>query len=177
MEDSLPDSSIHEISQTRILEWVTTSFSRGSSQSRDQTHASCIGRWVLYCWATREFILPCYHSIVFYMYGFLWLLFSYKQRWVVYIGYSIFVLSSDRLKTAHTDRASPCSTSKCFIFNKRHYSITVHMLAQRKYTLIYVVDFSNLSFYNSLHIWFLHLSKNVTFGMTLILRLLKCLFP
>ena len=48
---SLPDSSVHVILQARILEWVATSFSRGSSQPRDGTHIyciSCIGRWVLY---------------------------------------------------------------------------------------------------------------------------------
>ena len=33
---SLPGSSIHEISQAGILEWVAISFSRGSSQTRDQ---------------------------------------------------------------------------------------------------------------------------------------------
>ena len=32
---SLPDSSVHEILQARILEWVATSFSRGSSLPRD----------------------------------------------------------------------------------------------------------------------------------------------
>ena len=31
-------SSVHGISQTRILEWGAFSFSRGSSQTRDQTH-------------------------------------------------------------------------------------------------------------------------------------------
>ena len=30
------------------------SFSRGSSQSRDQTHVSCFGRWILYQWVTWE---------------------------------------------------------------------------------------------------------------------------
>ena len=34
---SPPDSSIHGIFQARILEWVAISFSRGSSQPRDQT--------------------------------------------------------------------------------------------------------------------------------------------
>ena len=41
------DCSVHGILQARILEWVATSFSRGSSWPRDQTHiscASCIGR-------------------------------------------------------------------------------------------------------------------------------------
>ena len=37
---SLPGSSVHAISQTRILEWVATSFSKGSSQSRDQNRVS-----------------------------------------------------------------------------------------------------------------------------------------
>ena len=39
---SLPGSSIHEILQARILEWVAIPFSRGSSQPRDQTQVSCI---------------------------------------------------------------------------------------------------------------------------------------
>ena len=45
---SLPGSSVHGISQARILEWVAISFSRRTSQPRDQTHVSCIGRWFLY---------------------------------------------------------------------------------------------------------------------------------
>ena len=44
-------SSVHEILQARILEWVAMPFPRGSSRPRDRTHASylsCIGRQVLY---------------------------------------------------------------------------------------------------------------------------------
>ena len=51
----LPGSSVHGILQARILEWMVISSSRGSSQHRDQTHVSCvfcIGRWILYHWAT-----------------------------------------------------------------------------------------------------------------------------
>ena len=40
---SLPGSSVHGISQAKILEWVLISFSRGSSQTRDQTWVSCLG--------------------------------------------------------------------------------------------------------------------------------------
>ena len=50
-------SSVHGISQARILVWVAISFSRGSSQPRDWTQVSCvscIGRRILYHWATRE---------------------------------------------------------------------------------------------------------------------------
>ena len=38
MDCSPPGSSIHGISQARILEWVAVAFTRGSSWSRDQTH-------------------------------------------------------------------------------------------------------------------------------------------
>ena len=41
MDCSPPGSSVHEIFQARILEWVAISFSRGSSQPRDQTRVSC----------------------------------------------------------------------------------------------------------------------------------------
>ena len=57
MDYSLASSSVHEILQARILEWVAISFFKGSSPLRDQTcvsYVSCIGRWVLYHWATRE---------------------------------------------------------------------------------------------------------------------------
>ena len=37
-----PGSSLHGTSQARILEWITISFSRGSSPPRDQTHISCV---------------------------------------------------------------------------------------------------------------------------------------
>ena len=42
MGHSLPGSSVHWISQARIMEWVAISFSRGFSQPRDETHVSCI---------------------------------------------------------------------------------------------------------------------------------------
>ena len=49
-------SSVHGILQARMLEWVAISSSR-SSQPRNVTQASCvscIGRWILYRWATQE---------------------------------------------------------------------------------------------------------------------------
>ena len=42
MECSLPGSSVHGILQARILEWVAISFSRVSSQPRDQIQVSHI---------------------------------------------------------------------------------------------------------------------------------------
>ena len=48
MDCSPPCSSVHRISQARVLGWVAISFSRGYSWPRDQNHISCIGRWILY---------------------------------------------------------------------------------------------------------------------------------
>ena len=51
MDYSPPGSSVCEILQARILEWVARSFSKGSSQTRNQTHVSCVscvGRQILY---------------------------------------------------------------------------------------------------------------------------------
>ena len=42
MDCSLPRSSVHGVSQARILEWVALSYSGGSSQPRDQTPVSRI---------------------------------------------------------------------------------------------------------------------------------------
>ena len=44
---SLPGSSVHGISQVRILEEAAISPSRGSSWPRDQTHIYCIGKQIL----------------------------------------------------------------------------------------------------------------------------------
>ena len=54
MDCSQPASSIHEIFQARILEWVAMSFSRVSSQPRDQTQVSHIAGSLFTVWATRE---------------------------------------------------------------------------------------------------------------------------
>ena len=56
MDCSLPGSSVHGISQA--LEWVTMPSSRGSSQIRDWTSVSIIGRRILYHCATWE-AQPC----------------------------------------------------------------------------------------------------------------------
>ena len=48
MDCSLPGSSVHGIFQARILEWVAISFSRGSSQPRNQTQVSPHCRQTLY---------------------------------------------------------------------------------------------------------------------------------
>ena len=52
MDCSLPGSSIHGIFQATVLEWVAISFSRGSSQPRDQTQVFCIAGRHFTIWAT-----------------------------------------------------------------------------------------------------------------------------
>ena len=54
MDYSLPGSSVPEIFQARVLEWVAISFSRGSSWPRDRTWASRIAARRFTIWATRE---------------------------------------------------------------------------------------------------------------------------
>ena len=44
MNYSTPGSSVHGISQARILAWVAISSSRRSSQHRDRTFISCVAR-------------------------------------------------------------------------------------------------------------------------------------
>ena len=68
-------SSVHGISQARILEWIAISFSRGSCQPRDQSHISCISCTAggfLTDWATREANTPysnvnCSHHVIRYI--------------------------------------------------------------------------------------------------------------
>ena len=45
---NLLGSSVHGISQARILEWVAISYFRGPSLSRDQICISCTGGQILY---------------------------------------------------------------------------------------------------------------------------------
>ena len=56
MDYNPPGSSVHRISQARILEWVAISSSRGSSWPRNQTCVSCI-----FC-IDRQILLPLSHQ-------------------------------------------------------------------------------------------------------------------
>ena len=57
MDCSLAGSSIHAISQARVLEWIAISFSRVSSWPRDRTQVSYIAGRCFTLWATREALL------------------------------------------------------------------------------------------------------------------------
>ena len=54
MDCSPPGSSDHEIFQARILEWISISFSRGSSWPRDRTQVYRIAGRYFTVWATWE---------------------------------------------------------------------------------------------------------------------------
>ena len=76
MNCSPPGSTVYRISQARILKWVAIPFSRGSSWLRDWTHIPCIGRSILYHWATWEALNKHY-----------WLIFSLLYKFVLQTGY------------------------------------------------------------------------------------------
>ena len=96
MDCSLPGSSVHGVLQARILEWVAISFSRGSSQSRDQTQVSCIaGRhftlWTTFStyliWSMLYFKADNFYGLTYYFLNCKWWKFQ-----VVEIG-SICILN------------------------------------------------------------------------------------
>ena len=72
MDCSLPRSSIHAIFQARVLEWVAISFSRGSSQPRDQTWVSRTVGSRFTIWATRGNWAESTCSNYFLSLPFLW---------------------------------------------------------------------------------------------------------
>ena len=57
-----PGSSVHGISQARMLEQFAISYSRGSSLPRNWTCVSCIGRSILYYSAAWE--VPCWFCLL-----------------------------------------------------------------------------------------------------------------
>ena len=61
MDCYLPGSSVYGIFQARIREWVAISFSRGSSQPRDQTQVSCTAGRFFTDRTTREALITLDH--------------------------------------------------------------------------------------------------------------------
>ena len=59
MDCSLPESSVLEILQARILEWVAIPFSKGSSWPK----VSCIAGRFFTTWATREAQVLCWWGV------------------------------------------------------------------------------------------------------------------
>ena len=83
MDSSPPGSSVHEILQARIVEWVVISFSRVSSRPRTQTWVSCIAGRFFANWATRE--CPCLNSRIYFL-----IVFIYRMSYI-YIHICIYI--------------------------------------------------------------------------------------
>ena len=64
MDCSPPGSSIHEVFQARVLQWVAISFSRGSSRPRDRTQVSCLAGRCFIIWATSDLAMTNLDSIL-----------------------------------------------------------------------------------------------------------------
>ena len=77
-----PGSSIHGISQARILEWVAIFFSKGSSWPIDWIHISYTDRQVLYHWAIGEAygVADIFQVLSFRQFSYMWTSYLlYKQ--------------------------------------------------------------------------------------------------
>ena len=78
MDCSLPGSSVHEIFQARILEWVAISFSRGFSQLSHRTRVSRIVGRCFTLWATlltKSYVFSSSHVWVWEL--------DHKEGWVL----------------------------------------------------------------------------------------------
>ena len=66
MDCSLSGTSVHGIFQARVLEWIATALSKGSSRSKDRTRVSRIADRCFTVWATppplESLALPFVHS-------------------------------------------------------------------------------------------------------------------
>ena len=72
MDRSLPGSSVHEILQARILEWVTIPFSRGSSWPRDKTWFSSNEDRFFIIWATWKTHMCVCVCVCIYIYIYIY---------------------------------------------------------------------------------------------------------
>ena len=81
MDCSSPGSSVHEILQARILEWVAKPSFRGSSQARDWTHVSyisCIGRWIKPTWEAHY---NNYYTKILLLYSKIYIKYIFSRHW------------------------------------------------------------------------------------------------
>ena len=113
---SPPGSSVHAILQARILEWVAMPSSRGSSQPRDGTHVSCLGRRVLYHlvppgkpWREGEFWLgltlcPIENRPGISQWQFIWQEWQRPNFWLFYISSPLYSVLLYPTQTSYSTR-------------------------------------------------------------------------
>ena len=118
-----PSSSVHGIFQARVLEWIAISFSRGSSQPRDQTQVSRIVDRHFTVWATREvhsnnllfnlfFVLSLFICVIEGKVGHI-------VVWLHYIFHSYPQDSTGMISVEHSQRANE-ELSKISVYFWRH---------------------------------------------------------
>ena len=66
MHYSPPGSSVHEILQVRILEWIAIPFSKGSSWPRDGTQVSCNEGRFFTTWELQQRSFTSYYVFIFF---------------------------------------------------------------------------------------------------------------
>ena len=121
MDCSLPGSPVHGIFQARILEWVTISSSRGSSQPRDWTLVtcvSCIGRRILYHCATWEApshkCLGCYFTIMSKMHKLTFTSYKNNDKWMRHLPSRSFLSLTFLCPCGHIPMESDIERSDSF---------------------------------------------------------------
>ena len=85
MDCSSPGFSVHGILHARILEWVSISFSRGSSWPRDWTWVSCTAGRLFTNWATQEI--------------FKWMIYRYFCTYFLWILLNTIISGKNQNKT------------------------------------------------------------------------------
>ena len=111
MDCSLSGYSVHGIFLARVLEWISISFSRGSSQPRNWTRVSHISGRCFTVWATREafifYINTDYYtqllsqvsslsySNLLYSHGFLLIYLSRNERGVFLFSITVVIFLLD----------------------------------------------------------------------------------
>ena len=124
---SLPGSSVHQILQARILEWVAMPSSKASFQPRDRTHVSyisCIGRQLLYQYHHMEFSAKGLLEPTFYF----WLSFYYPSMCLPTVPWAhqacsnlwVFELAIPSFRTSLFPGIHTASFLFCLIF---HFSL------------------------------------------------------
>ena len=108
MDGSPPVSSVHGISQARILEWVAISFSRGSSHP---IYWNCIsyipalaGRFLSIGTTWEAAFIVC---VKFLFIDSHWKLFFRWSKWLHWILYGLFKISVQFSSVAHSS-PTPC---------------------------------------------------------------------
>ena len=109
---SPPGSSVHGIFQARMWKWVAISFSKVSFQPTNRTWGSCIGRLILYHWATRETYIITYRHPKETAVGRIYFGVSVKIMRIIH-AYSSFYLEVFTLLNCNRNS---CSSTEYFIF-------------------------------------------------------------